>query len=310
MTDVSDVTDRLLDYAFDQLDAPGRAEAEAALLADPASAALLARLRKALRPLEDARAEVPLPPPGLAAATLAYVAQETVRQRESFRASEEARRPQLAAPREWWLLDRRRIDVAVAAGLGFVAFGLLLGGVGKLRERSQVAACQERLRSLHFALDGYSDTHGGRYPEVGTASVPRAGDFAAELVRAGQYDAAAAATCPADAAEANPYAYTLGFHPTPSAPVTGIRRAGFASESGDFTPLAADLPTAAASPVGGPVSPHGRGQNVLFLGGAVRFATVPTVGVNGDDIYRNDAGVVRAGLRSDDATLGRATDTP
>ena len=38
----------------------------------------------------------------------------------------------------------------------------------------------------------------------------------------------------------------------------------------------------------------------------MRFATVPTVGVNGDDIYRNDAGVVRAGLRSGDATLGRA----
>ena len=200
--------------------------------------------------------------------------------------------------------------MAVAAGLGFVAFGLLLGGVGKLRERSQVVACQERLRSLYVALDGYSDTHGGRYPEVGTAAVPRAGDFAAELVRGGQYDAATPAGCPADAAESNPYAYTLGFHPTPFAPVTGIRRAGFASESGDFTPLAADLPTAAASPVGGPVSPHGRGQNVLFLGGTVRFTAVPTVGVRGDDIYRNDAGVVRAGLRSDDATLGRAADTP
>ena len=305
-----DVTDRLLDYAFDRLDAPGRAEAEAALLADPEAAALLPRLRLALRPLEAARAVPPVPPPGLVAATLAFVAQETVRHREEFRDSEAARRPRPAPPREWWLLDRRRVDVAVAAALGFVAFGLLLGGVGKLRERSALLACQDRLRTLHVALDGYSDAHGGRYPEVGTAAVPRAGDFAAELARGGQYDAARAAGCPSDSAEPASYAYTLGYHPTPFAPVTGVRRAGFASESGDFTPLVADLPTAASSPVRGPVSPHARGQNVLFLGGAVRFATVPTVGVRGDDIYRNDAGVVRAGLRSDDATLGRATDTP
>jgi len=303
------VTDRLLDYAFDQLDAPDRAAAEAELLRDPEAAALLARLRVALRPLEADRATPVSVPPGLVAATLAYVAQETVRHREEFRDSEAARRARPAARREWWLLDRRRLDVVVAAGLGFLAFGLLLGGVGKLRERNAVFACQERLRSLHVALDGYSDTHGGRYPEVGTAAVPRAGDFALELARAGQYDFTQSAGCPADAAP-TPYAYTLGYHPTPFAPVTGVRRAGFASESGDFTPLVADLPTAASSPVGGPVSPHARGQNVLFLGGTVRFATVPTVGVRGDDIYRNDAGVVRAGLRSDDATLGRATDTP
>jgi len=303
------MTDRLLDYAFDQLDAPDRAEAEAALLADPEAAALLARLRLALRPLEADRASPLAVPPGLAAAAVAYVAQETVRHREAFRDSEAARRARPAARREWWLLDRRRVDVAVAAGLGFVAFGLLLGGVGKLRERSAVLACQDRLRSLHVALDGYSDTHGGRYPEVGTAAVPRAGDFALELARGGQYDAPPPAACPADGVPTS-YAYTLGYHPTPFAPVTGVRRAGFASASGDFTPLVADLPTAASSPVSGPVSPHNFGQNVLFQGGAVRFTTVPTVGVRGDDIYRNDAGVVRAGLRSDDATLGRATDTP
>jgi len=306
------MTDRLLDYAFDQLDAAGRAEADAALAADPEAAAQLRRLRVALRPLEAARAAPPAPPPGLVAATLAYVAQETVRQREAFR--EVQLRPRRAArpePRGWWLLDRRRLDLAVAAGLGFVAVGLFLGGVSKLRANGQTLACQERLRSLHVALDGYSDTHGGRYPEVGTPAVPRAGDFAAELVRGGRYDAAAAAACPAaDPAAPATYAYTLGYHPTPFAPVTGVRRAGFASDATDFTPLVADLPTASASPTVGPVSPHPRGQNVLFLGGSVRFSTVPTVGVRGDDIYRNDAGVVRAGLRSDDATLGRATDTP
>lgn len=307
------MTDRLLDYAFDQLGAADRAETEAALLADPEAAATLHRLRAALRPLEADRAAV-IVPPGLVAATLAFVARETVRQREDFRDHQPTpRRPDRAAPREWWLFNRRRLDVAVAAGLGFVAFGLLLSGVSKLRDRSQTLACQERLRSLHVALDGYSDAHGGRYPEVGTPAVPRAGDFAAELVRGGQYDAARAAACPAgatDGFEPATYAYTLGYRPTPFAPVTGVRRAGFASDSGDFTPLVADLPTAAASPVRGAVSPHPRGQNVLFQGGSVRFTTVATVGVRGDDIYRNDAGVVRAGLRSEDATLGRPNDTP
>ena len=66
----------------------------------------------------------------------------------------------------------------------------------------------------------------------------------------------------------------------------------------------------AADPPAGPASPHRTGQNVLYAGGRVRFATVPTAGLDGDDIYRNDAGWVRAGLRPADAVLGGPIDCP
>ena len=110
------MTDRLLDYAFDQLGAADRAETEAALLADPETAAALEHFRAALRPLEADRAAV-IVPPGLVAATLAFVARETVRQREDFRDRQPTpRRPDRAAPREWWLFNRRRLDVASSSG--------------------------------------------------------------------------------------------------------------------------------------------------------------------------------------------------
>jgi hypothetical protein len=279
MTD--DLPDSLLDDSRGELDAAGRAAFAARLAADPALAAGLARLyARLLRPLAEIAADPVEVPPGLVAATVARVVREG------------SPRP----ARHWWPLDRRAIEVAVALGLGFVAFTLVLGGVAKVRVRSQLLACQDRLRALGGALDGYSDAHAGRLPEIGTRGVPRAGDFAAELARAGQLDDATAASCPAG--DAPSYAYTLGYHPTPFAPVTGVRRADALGEH-DATPVAADLSAA-----------HGGGQNVLFLGGNVRFATLATVGVRGDDIYRNDAGLVRAGLRRDDATLGGPTATP
>jgi hypothetical protein len=73
-------------------------------------------------------------------------------------------------------------------------------------------------------------------------------------------------------------------------------------------PIAADLP-ARLTPTG-PTPAHARGQNVLYVGGAVRFAPTPAAGVNGDHIYRNQAGLPRAGLHRDDTCLGGPPDTP
>jgi hypothetical protein len=51
-------------------------------------------------------------------------------------------------------------------------------------------------------------------------------------------------------------------------------------------------------------------MNVLYAGGAVRFSTTVAAGVNGDDIYRNAAGLARAGLHFEDSSLGRPDDVP
>jgi prepilin-type processing-associated H-X9-DG protein len=148
------------------------------------------------------------------------------------------------------------------------------------------------------------------------------------LVEAGQYPADLMIVCPATS---DPDPAAAGFRPGPSfAPpeLAVVARVGYAyplgyrgptgeligprrgEPAGDRAPLAADLPAQLVAPSDGPVSPHGTGQNVLFADGRVQFFTRATVGPGGDDIYRNDAGRVRAGLHPLDASLGRATDEP
>ncbi len=236
--------------------------------ADPKRAGVLAQV---LAILEADRGGYE-PPPGLAAATIALVA---------------GRRPVPAADWRAWRPWVPSFETAVVAGITLLAVGLGVAAVGKVREESRVLACQNRLRELHAALDGYADTHAGRFPQAGTREVPAGGDFLAELVRAGQV--------PPAAGEA--YAYTLGYRA--SGGVVGLRR----GDTPGLAPIAADLPLA-------PGGRHGHGQNVLFVSGSARFATTPALGVGGDDIYHNQAGERRAGLHRDDASLGGPADYP
>ena len=221
------------------------------------------------------------PPPGLAAAALAAVA--------ARRSPVWAARP--AADRDPVYAAWVRADVAVAVGLGLVTVLFGAAGVAKLRADSRTVACQGRLRELHTALAGYGETHAGRLPTPGGAG------FADELARAGQLPVGLPVDCPADpAGTPTAYRYTLGYVGGDGV-LVGPRR-----DDPDGSPLVADPPAGH--------SPHRGGQNVLFAGGRVRFATTPTAGLNGDHIYRNDAGLVRAGLHPADAALGGPTDCP
>ena len=210
---------------------------------------------------------------------------------------------------------KRRADLFVAACVSFLVVGLAVTGVQKLRADASVRHCQNTLRDMHVALSNYADTHQGRFPTVGGSAGPQAGDFANELARAGTLPKGITPACPADpAAGTRPagYAYTLGFR-APGGTLVGFRRPDPVNGDDDGVPMLADFPAAAIAPAGGPmspVSPHGRGQNVLFAGGFVRFTTSAGVGLNGDDIYRNAAGVVAAGLSPVDVCLGRPADRP
>ena len=55
---------------------------------------------------------------------------------------------------------------------------------------------------------------------------------------------------------------------------------------------------------------HPHGQNVLFLGGNVRFCSHVNVGIDRNDIFVNDDGRVGAGLRRFDSVLGRPEERP
>lgn len=89
------------------------------------------------------------------------------------------------------------------------------------------------------------------------------------------------------------YAYTLGYRDGPVL-------AGLRASDPDTLPILADLPAGEGN------SPnHGRlGQNVLYIGGNVRWCTQRTVGQAGDDIYVNKHNLLRAGEGRSDTVLG------
>src|SRR5262249_56119260 len=95
----------------------------------------------------------------------------------------------------------------------------------------------------------------------------------------------------------------------PTGELLGVCRAERGGEN-DLLPIAADSPAADAVPCQGPVSPHGRGQFVLYVGGQVRFATTAQAGLNGDHIYQNFNGQVAAGLERPDPPPGPPPDRP
>ncbi len=324
MTDESD----LPGYLFDLLDPAEQAAVAARLAADPDLAARLARLQTALAPL---KAEpTPEPPSGLALRAIARVAEYVVatEPRQSAHptpvdviAADVA--PERVGPRRLPVTDRPeartlggrfRIELVVAAGIGLIGVGLASTFVMKARQQSDTVACQANLMTLHQGLSGYADANAGRFPEVGTPAHPVAGSFVAALAENGQMPPGFRPICPAVAgtpihdARVMPattvgYAYTLG-HRGADGLVLGPRRASGINEENDLIPVCADIPVGAAG------APHTHGQNVLFAGGNVRFATVPTVGLNGDDIYHNFLGRVAAGVDRADAVLGVGSDRP
>ncbi|AWM41088.1 hypothetical protein GobsT_03050 [Gemmata obscuriglobus] len=337
----------LLGYVLDLLTPEERAAVETRLSLAPELAARLDRMRRSLSPLlagtTAERDNPPEPPPGLAVRAIARVAQHVVAHeprparpapREpavmallrgfadapgelEFGSGTRAKVPGAARPAppvsdgpEPAPGRRLRAEIVVAAGIAFLAFGLVTSGIAKARQQQRVYACQNSLRGLHTGLSGYADSDPqGRYPQIDPAAT--ADTFAASLGEQGHLPAGYRPGCPgADAFVA--YTYTLGFR-EPDGRLLGLRRPDPAGPEGtehDTMPISADFPTARAAPGDGPVSPHSGCMNVLFVGGNVRATTSPFVGPNGDDIYRNAFGHVGAGMNRSDAVLGRPGDRP
>jgi len=310
--------EHFVEYLLGSLDPVTQARVEAYLDEYPAARERLQLLEAALAPLAD-DAEPSAPPPGLVMATLARGAE----QRCSLPSAPAPSRHQVGNVTRRHF---RAVDWVAAAVLFLLVGGLAFPFVlGQWRQHERLA-CANNLRQLFVSLSGYSDQNEGEFPRVeptGPRSV--AGIFVPLLNDAGLLPQSSI-DCPArsnhppskcSVAEmerlyrenpseyrsmaarlAGHYAYCLGYKEGDS--LQGLRR-----DSGDALALMADRSTDA----GANSDNHaGAGQNVLYVGGNVRWCVRPDVGEDRDNIYVNRLYRVNAGVCRGDSVLG-ASDT-
>jgi hypothetical protein len=318
----------LVGYLLDALDQTEREAVENYLHASPEARRKLDRLRSALIPLDDTRA-LDVPPAGLAQRTLARVgALPRLPLPAAPRVS-----PSQAQPRGWW----RRSEVIAASVLGLIALGVAAGWIFKASRESEKIACQENLHQIHRALTDYADERNGVFPRVeATGPHAFAGIFVPVLADSGCLTQNVSLSCPTQGqyhapegmqlrnlddwyasnrgrykeavrSLSNCYAYTLGYRD--QAGLNGLRR----GVNPDQTPILADRPPFDAGAVGvegNSLNHGGKGQNVLFIGGDVRFVTTRTFGPDADDVYLNDNQRVLAGVRQRDNVLAASDASP
>lgn len=314
----------LIGYLLDALDRDGRRAVEAYLRLHPEARTRLSVLRRMLEPLAD-DGDDPEPPPGLADRTIGHLAGRRPHLRLPGAPPPSRRQVGEAARR-----GPRRIDLVVAVLALALTAGLCMSWLGRQWRDYRVLACQNNLRQFWAALQVYADGRSdAAFPRV-EAAPPRnfAGVFVPVLADAGALGSDVTVSCPArgrqapapcpladleDMARRRPndfqaltrdaggdYAYTLGYRDGDD--VAGLRR-----DSGDLLPILADRPAA-----GGGNSPNhdGAGQNVLYIGGQVRWCAGPNVGVDRDDIYLNLKNRVYAGEHQFDSVLGPSDASP
>jgi hypothetical protein len=323
------VEEDLLGHLLKANDPATQRAVEQRLAADPVAIHDLARLRSAFAPLEAAREEFEVPP-DLWIRTLSRVAEHIVATEGAVdapvpsRTEEMIRRAAVMAdpkdpaaalpiipvappPSDAAPAPTRRRNVFAAVGLSAAVLALVFPVIVHIQVRQKQLACQDTMRQFHQAAIGYSDEHGGQFPQVTDG---KEAAMAAETLRlAGYLPADLRLTCPAarpdDTAPvvlAN-YAYSLGYR-DPAGGLHGMAR----GPDNDLLPILADAPRR----VGAQAFPqnHRAGQNVLFAAGNVRFCTTPNVGVDMDDIFCNVEGKVGAGLHRYDTALGRPEERP
>jgi len=338
-----DIEENLIGYLLGALDADTMRHVESVLASDPIANHKLELLRIALAPLEVDRDEF-IVPDSLAVRTIGLVAEYVVNN-EPRTVAEPKKSPESTNDDDWFdplatpwepipttanrqpprpsslaltpsespndSFGWRRSNVFVAITLLLIVGGLSLPMIHSIQRRSQVSACQNNLRELFTALSGYAEVNNGRLPMIGND--PRhntASAFVPILVEAQQWPGnlspcpaslhADSVAVPSVPSLSNSYAYPLGYRDDHQR-LHGVQ-------------IDPNEPDTAYLPVGAdrfsPTPAHGNGQNVLFLNGNVRFCSTPNVGVNGDPIYINDNGRVKAGTHRWDSVLGSGTDTP
>jgi hypothetical protein len=244
--------------------------------------------------------------------------------------------PTRPASRSRW----RRADVLVAASIALVVMLMLPPAVLSLRQQANRMACAKNLGEVHQALMQYAEDprHAGFLPlPAREGARARAGIYAPALHEAGYWRAPMQVICPAnhrgqplsppptlqeldELARDHPqeylavcrnmggcYAYRFGYLEDLTRKYVGIHQS-----LGNEEPILADRPPrgfeALASKAGNSPNHGGRGQNVLYLGGQVRFQTDRMIGK--DDLFTNRLGEVAHGRGAHDVVLAPSEREP
>jgi hypothetical protein len=305
--------EQLLGYVLGALDDAERQQVEDRLRDDPRFRRELARTQDSLKVLEGTRADH-APPPGLLQRTCRLVADNPRPLR---------RRGMTPAPVAALLSGGGRWpDTVVTAAVLLVSSLLIAPAVQQTRFQAQRNACQDNLRDLGMSLVDYSQSHQGYFPAVPSeGKLSAAGIYAPTLLHEGFLKQSDRLLCPGSprrflripsfeelqaagepqlrdlrSSMGGTYGYSLGYvdaqgryHGTKN-----LGRSHFA--------LVADVPCP-DQPARQSLNHAGRGQNVLFEDGQVRFTCNSQPDGLSDDIFLNRDGLVAPGLGPDDAVI-------
>jgi hypothetical protein len=217
------------------------------------------------------------------------------------------------------------------AGIMVTAVLLILPAIESSRFRARVTACQENLQQLGTALVQYSEHHGKYFPQVPQqGNLAAAGIYAPALLNDGLLDSPQWVLCPGSPLAADrsfrvpslvqlqaatgrelvrlrgimggSYGYSLGY----------VEDGRYVSTRNLSRPTFAVMADAPSDTLPGFQSENhgGRGQNVLFEDGHVRFLTSSRPIEDGDDVFVNDTGLVAAGDHRNDSVVAGSAAAP
>jgi len=339
--------EELLGYLLDALEADEREAVERRLKDDSELQRELEALHEELEPLQcdDGHCD---PPPDLAARTCQLVAghrggplpaaqhlsgQEAL---SGSTASSSSMGPVALSPAarfeghgsNWSLAD-----LTVAAGIFVAAALLLVPALQHSRVSARLAACQNNLRQLGFALSNYSQANDQflpPIPTVGNRSV--AGNYAVTLKENEFIDSDRRVICPASALAGHAgeiyiptpeeidsargdllahlqrmmggsFGYTLGYlGPGGHENIRNSGRSRFA--------VMADAPCLERADAASDNHGGSYGQNVLYEDGHVDFLSRSSARGCDDHIFLNDSGLRAAGNHENDAVIGHSAARP
>jgi hypothetical protein len=304
----------IIDYAIGQVDDLQCEQIERALRLDSVERNRVQRLRESLHRLLD-DGDWAEPPPGLARATVEFVAKNRRRPLPLFE------RVPVRMPFRW-------ADFAVAASIFVAGVLTLLPAIQRSRERMNQAGCVFNLQQLGTSLAQYATLHPFLPYPPQHRSDTHTGMFAAFLSEAGVLHDLSILDCPCNGVCPDRMTHLASFEQIDQVRRTDPDRyrsmlcwdyaynIGYRHDSGQPGPIesiyAARVPVLADQPDhvnflmirdGNSPNHGGLGQNVLFGDSSVKWFATRRIGPMDPDLYLNNEHQLRPGVHVFDSVL-------